>query len=547
MGNKMVAQLKCYKNSHVLITWQLPYVQRMKTKRAATIRSKLVLLVMACVVPAALMAVLLINHDYERARDQLLANSLGTARAMVSVIDRDLASIESSLIALATSPYIASDNFRAFYHQAQNVLKNQSTQGDMNIALQDINGKQYINTRSPFDAPLPTRSNFVGIQAIYETGRPVISDIFVGDVTKRPLLGVGVPVFNHGIRYNLNAGIYPERFEKLLLQQNLPEGWIAGILDGNGKIIARTKDMERYSGQMAPPDLIKRLKAATEDTLERVTLDGTPVHTVFVRSSVSNWSLAINIPTQSFKHELQKTLYGLIIATLILLVISLAAAWWIGGRIAKSVNGLIAPALALGTGEKVDIPPLHLREVDEVGASLMKASSMLQSAQHRANHDGLTGLANRTLFNEIVNQQLLLCERNHTVLSILYIDLDGFKIINDAHGHETGDKLLHSVATRLKVGSRNSDVVARLGGDEFSIVIVGTSMKNATAAAEKLVESVSEPYILDGVTVRVSASIGVAAYPDSGITSEALLHKADRAMYKAKGLGRRRVQTASSE
>lgn len=519
----------------------------MKTKRAPTIRSKLVLLVMACVLPAALMAALLINHDYQRAREQLLANSLGTARAMVSVVDRDLASIESSLVALATSPYIAPGNFGAFYHQAQNVLKNQSTQGDMNIALQDISGKQYINTRRPFGATLPTRSNFVGVQAIYETGRPVISDIFVGEVTKRPLLAVGVPVLSHGTRYNLNAGIYPERFEKLLLQQKLPQGWIAGILDGNGKIIARTKDMARYSGQMAPPDLIKRLKAATEDTFERVTLDGTPVHTVFVRSSVSNWSLAINIPTQSLQHELEKTLFGLILATFILLVFSLTAAWFIGGRIANSVRGLTGPALALGTGDKVTIPPLHLREADEVGSSLMKASAMLQSAQHRANHDGLTGLANRTLFNEIVNQQLLLCERNHTVLSILYIDLDGFKIINDGHGHETGDRLLRSVAARLKAGSRNSDVVARLGGDEFAIVMVGTSMRNARTTAEKLVESVSEPYVLDEVTVRISASIGIAAYPDSGVTSEALLHKADRAMYKAKGLGRRRVETAPSE
>ncbi|RBA23532.1 sensor domain-containing diguanylate cyclase [Herminiimonas fonticola] len=519
----------------------------MNTKRAPTIRSKLVLLVMACVVPACLVAILLITHDYQRARAQLLTNSLSTARAMVSVVDRDLASIESSLVALATSPYIGSGNFRAFYQQAQNVLQNQNSQGEMNIALLDITGKQYINTRSPFDTTLPTRNNFVGMQSIYETGKPLISDIFVGGVTKRPLLAVGVPVFDHGIRYNLNAGIFPERFERLLLQQKLPEGWIAVIFDGNGKIIARTRDMQRYSGQMAPPDMVKRLKAATEGTLERVTQDGISVHTVFIRSSVSNWSLALNIPKQSFKHELRETLFWLVFATFILLVISLAAAWWIGGRIAKSVHGLINPALALGAGDQVDIPPLHLREADEVGTSLMKASAMLQVAQHRANHDGLTGLVNRTLFNEIVNQQLLLCERNHTMLSILYIDLDGFKIINDKHGHETGDKLLCSVAVRLKAGSRSSDVVARLGGDEFAIVMVGTSMKNAKTVAETLVENVSEPYDLDGVTALVSASIGVAAYPDSGVTSEALLHRADRAMYKAKGLGRRRVETAPSE
>ncbi len=518
----------------------------MKTKRAPTIRSKLVLLVMACVVPASLMAVLLIAYDYQRARDQLLANSLHTARAMISVVDRDLASIESSLVALSTSSYIKSRNFRAFYQQAHQVLSNQTNQDDINIALLDIHGKQYINTRRPFDTALPNSSKFVGMHMIYETGRPVISDIFIGEVTQRPMLAVGVPVPGKTIQYNLNAGIFPERFEKLLLQQRLPEGWIAAIFDGSGRIVARTRDMAHYAGKMATPEMVRQMKAATENTFESVTYDGISVQTVFSRSSVSNWSLAIGIPTQSLHHELRETLFFLVFATIGLLICSLAAAWFIGGRIALSVHGLTGPALALGSGEKVDVPPLHLREADEVGASLMKASAMLQSAQHRANHDGLTGLANRTLFNEIVNQQLLLCERNHSQLSILYIDLDGFKIINDGHGHETGDRLLRSVAARLKAGSRSSDIVARLGGDEFAIVMIGTSMTNAKATAEKLVECISEPYVLDGITVSISASIGIAAYPESGVTSEALLHRADRAMYKAKGLGRRRVETAPS-
>ena len=118
----------------------------MKTKLAPTIRSKLVLLVMACVVPAALMAVLLITHDYQRARDQLLLNSLSTARAMISVVDRDFASIESSLITLATSPYLANNDLRAFYNQAQEVLKNQRDQDGINIVLSDSQGNQYLNT-----------------------------------------------------------------------------------------------------------------------------------------------------------------------------------------------------------------------------------------------------------------------------------------------------------------------------------------------------------------------------------------------------------------
>ncbi|ABR90726.1 Hypothetical protein mma_1667 [Janthinobacterium sp. Marseille] len=279
---------------------------------------------------------------------------------------------------------------------------------------------------------------------------------------------------------------------------------------------------------------------------ESVTYDGTAVQTVFSRSKLSNWALAIGIPTQDIMHELRNTLFLLILATIILLACSVAAAWLIGGRIADSIHGLTGPALALGAGKLVTVPPLHLREADEVGTSLARASEMLHQAQHQANHDVLTGLANRALFHEIVSQQLALCERNKTVLSILYIDLDGFKAVNDKHGHEAGDKLLRAVASRLKTNSRHSDVVARLGGDEFAMVMVGAHMENARFVAEKMVEAISAPYVLDDtLTSHISASIGVATYPESGTTSEALLHRADGAMYKAKNLGRRRVALAT--
>jgi diguanylate cyclase (GGDEF)-like protein len=162
---------------------------------------------------------------------------------------------------------------------------------------------------------------------------------------------------------------------------------------------------------------------------------------------------------------------------------------------------------------------------------------MLQDAQHRGHHDGLTGLANRTLFNEIVDHQLAICGRTGTSLAVLYVDLDGFKAVNDTHGHATGDELLRAVAARLKNGIRSSDLAARLGGDEFGIVLINTSMEAAATAADKLADDVSMPYPIGRLTIEISASIGIAGYPDSGTSSEALLHSADETMYKAK-LGR---------
>jgi diguanylate cyclase (GGDEF)-like protein len=229
----------------------------------------------------------------------------------------------------------------------------------------------------------------------------------------------------------------------------------------------------------------------------------------------------------------------------LLLLCTLVLAWSIGGRIARSIHGLSGPALALGYGGAVTVPPLHLKEADEVGQALVKASKMLQEAQHRGHHDGLTGLANRVLFDEIVEHDLAICGRTEAPLAVLYVDLDGFKAVNDTHGHATGDELLCAVAARLKNGIRSSDLAARLGGDEFAIVLVNTNMEAAATVAGKLADSVSMPYSIGQLRIEISASIGVAGYPDSGTSSEALLRSADETMYKAKSGRKRQIVEAA--
>ncbi len=169
---------------------------------------------------------------------------------------------------------------------------------------------------------------------------------------------------------------------------------------------------------------------------------------------------------------------------------------------------------------------------------------MLAQAQHAAQHDVLTGLANRALFNAIVRQQLLLCARTGARLCLLFIDLDNFKQVNDRYGHLPGDELLRAVADRLRWSMRVSDIAARIGGDEFAVALIGVDVAVAKTIAEKLVRSLSEPYALSCGDVAMSASIGIASYPECGSTSETLLERADAAMYQAKIEGRRRYVAA---
>lgn len=240
------------------------------------------------------------------------------------------------------------------------------------------------------------------------------------------------------------------------------------------------------------------------------------------------------------------SLWWLAGGTALLLAGGLALAWRIGGRIAASVRALTDPALALALGQAVALPPLELKETDDVGRALTSASRILRDSQHRASHDPLTGLVNRSIFNEILARQLAACRRKPANFAIVHIDLDGFKPVNDAHGHAVGDYVLLTAAARLKAGLRESDLVARLGGDEFGVILIDTGPVGAATVAGKLAASLSFPYSFGSIEIGLSASVGVAVYPDSGATVEALALCAENALYDAKAAAKRPRVSGSS-
>lgn len=160
-----------------------------------------------------------------------------------------------------------------------------------------------------------------------------------------------------------------------------------------------------------------------------------------------------------------------------------------------------------------------------------------------AHHDGLTGLMNRVALSQGLRQSLQLKTLDQDHLAVMFIGLDRFKDINDAFGHNTGDKLLVQVAKRLTATVRDGDLAARLGGDEFVVVspFVG-SPESATRLARKIREALQQPYLIDGMTIHTASSIGLALYPQDGDSGETLMKKAGTAMYHAKTLARNDVQ-----
>lgn len=202
---------------------------------------------------------------------------------------------------------------------------------------------------------------------------------------------------------------------------------------------------------------------------------------------------------------------------------------------------LILPAFAMVGSRISEMRARILRTNDEL-------TNALSTIQNMATHDSLTALPNRASLADTLAHTITRAERSRETVSVYFVDLDHFKAVNDSLGHSAGDQLLREVARRLSAAVRDSDLVARLGGDEFVVMVESAgSADSQRALADKIISAVHAPMTLLGHQVTVSASIGIASYPQDGKDSAELLANADLAMYRAKELGRHRAAIYSPE
>lgn len=200
---------------------------------------------------------------------------------------------------------------------------------------------------------------------------------------------------------------------------------------------------------------------------------------------------------------------------------------------------------------------LELRVLERT-AELARANARLEAeiaerrlaeeqVRHLAHHDALTGLPNRRLLEDRIEQALVRGRRNHVQVAVLFIDLDRFKLVNDTYGHHVGDQLLQEVANRLRTLLREGDTVSRVGGDEFILVLPDMQTQHAAQdAANRIIETLARPYLLEGHALEVTPSIGIAMSPMDGNEVETLICRADAAMYMAKQAGRKNYQFYNS-
>lgn len=499
-----------------------------------SLRLSLYWLVVVTLLPIFVLLVYVALNNHALQKERVYGTSAQLARTLSARLDQEFVAIESGLRILATSEYLESGELRSFHAQALAAFKSQIV---YNFILTDAQGRQLVNTMRPYGSELPATGTPEELLAVFKSGHTVLTGLFEGPVVKKPVIAMGVPVRVGGeIRYSLNVGLDPAALNRLLAQEQVPPDWLTVILDSSATIVARSRSIDQFLGKKAVPAVATAIAQKAEATIETVTVEGIPAVSSHFRSPQWHWTVAVGVHRSVLEASLRKQLLSMSFGVLTALTMGLGLAFFLSHRLLKMLGQLNEAAADLGRGKAMTLPSVVFSEMESVRDALLQASKAMAQVKQQAQHDPLTGLANRNLFTEIALNQLASARREHTCVAILAIDLDNFKPVNDQFGHGAGDLVLKEVANRMNANIRASDLAARQGGDEFFVLMAGADPDLVVEFAKRLIDALSQPY--QGVPIRVSASLGIAIYPTCGESIEDLLLHADLALYEAKRRGK---------
>lgn len=343
-----------------------------------TVKGRLALLAAGLVAASLLAAAWLVADAHRRAGATFERQLQDTARALSMAIDRQLGQAAAFNAALAIADSLARGDLDAFDAQARRALGDQPAW----IVLSDRTGQQLVNTLKPRGTPLPRDS--AGMDALWpqlEAGSTVVGDLIPGAVAGRPVLVVDTPVFVDGrLAYDLSYAFEPEVVRRLLLEQRLPDGWVAVVVDGAFRVVARTRGGQDMVGRPATQAFAAAVRAAGEGTLRTVSLDGEEVVTAFRRID-AGWSIAVVVPASELSADVYRSIaLGGAGALLIIAIGTIGAA-----RVAASISGPVTRLADLAGRLGVDGPLTFHRtgmaEADAVGTTLACASRRLDERE----------------------------------------------------------------------------------------------------------------------------------------------------------------------
>lgn len=348
----------------------------------------------------------------------------------------------------------------------------------------------------------------------------------------------------------LGRWIHPD-----LARRFASDGTVSMAIGGPDGMLASTLDPARWPA----PDPERVRRCSGSETLITHLMEGTDRGLYYSPLTILDHRFCLVLPLDhgSIRQTLQDHGIRLAWSSLIIIMMIIALGLTVHFLILQPLNRLRSKAMILVevcTNEKLQVPQLvnvgKGNEIQILDQAFETASTAIYSYIGELHHqkerfedmairDPLTGLGNRRLFTQLAEKSLAVCQRYHRRMAVMYLDLDHFKPINDTLGHDIGDLLLKEVSGRLKVALRESDVVFRLGGDEFAALLPECAEGEiARVLGERLIQDVARPYLLKGHDCVIGVSVGIAIYPDHAATLEALLKRADLALYAAKEAGR---------
>jgi len=352
----------------------------MLSKTPTSIRTQLTYLLLFSVLPLWLVSGLLIHHLYSAKCDDVYKGMLGTSRSMTMVVDRELLNVRAALNALSTSPHFTDRDFRGLHSQVLHLLESYP---GADIVVADATGQQLLNSARAYGAPLPKR-NSPTVRRVFETMKPVTSDLYYSATTNEPRIGIDIPVIRDGkVVYDLAMTFPPDCMLTVLQQKRLPDQWYSSILDKNNILVACSHKPEKHVARRINPQLLQALSLASEGTTEWVNGEGTEVFTSFCRSDISGWKVMIAVPKAAVMQEIYFWIGGTIIGVAAVTLFGLSLAIYYSKRIAKAIKSLVDPSLSAG-GTNLVFPQdaNAVKETKEVAALQVSLTQAREQAKN---------------------------------------------------------------------------------------------------------------------------------------------------------------------
>ncbi|HEV7801904.1 MAG TPA: ATP-binding protein [Burkholderiales bacterium] len=343
-----------------------------------SIRSRLLALALAIVLPGLLGALWGLHALYQQQTQVASRNLSEIARAVASVVEKELARKETTLKTLAMSPAFEHGDMTAFYEFARAAAPS----ADRVVVLTDVDGQMQLNTRMPLGAPLPRSRAFAQLGGDAQPDAALVSDLYFAPLGKKLSYALRIPVIRGGrvVGY-LSMGSFAATLQKALEDQRLPKGWNASVIDRKHVIIARRLHPEAFVGKPVTADLTAQLRERREGVFETVRLDGVKTFTAYTPIAETGWTFVVSMPKSELDTQIVSALNLTILVTAVLLVLAMLAATYVGLTISRPLQQLVNLAAAMGRGEKIGAPRHGLLETRLVANELQQASERIASAK----------------------------------------------------------------------------------------------------------------------------------------------------------------------